>query len=1549
MKHHPASIFRLLFILYGCLAYIQVNAMQVNGINYPDTLPISTAAPKTTAYVYAYQEDSTYNFWGEWNSIQNSCQDFTARFCSGDSYSGYDAASAPYVGAYWCRTSNGCNTTGTGALVYPYCPYPYAAYLKSGSSYNIATSTNSIQGGQYLFYMVDAAECIDPNATNIMKSDPKGLGNDPSSGYGVDREVEQAQCGVGNPVMPTNGNKYQVEPDYEESGQFPLKFIRYYNSLSSSGSGQIGEKWRHIFDRSIVQSGSTATVNRHDGKQLKFRLEGSNWVGDVDVADKLIRTTAGWEYKTIPEDELETYDATGKLLSIANRSGLVLVLFYDGTGRLASVTHSLGGERLQFSRDETGRISAISLPSGQSIQYQYDVGNNLSLITYPDQVSRGYHYDEPDKLGGGAAGHLLTGITDESGVRFATWTYDSLGRAVSSEHADGTERFALSYTPDSTQVTDPVGAVKIYNFVTMNGAIKSTGESQPAGAGCSAAAKTIDYDANGNLAGRTNFNGFKKIYTHDLARNLEGSRTEGLNADGTVRQETRTVTTTWHPTWTLPVRVEEFAGASAAGSAIRRTEYSYDAYGNVIEQKLTDPTSGKTRAWTSIYTYSPTFTGAILQRIDDGPRVDVTDRTTSDYWAPDATCPGGGAGYDKGCRGRVKKITNALGHIIQYTRYNPHGQVEEMIDFNGIAHTFNYDARQRLTTETVDGRATQYSYNAWGGMERQTLPDGSFIAYQYDAAHRLIGKSNPSSQSFSIGLDQSGKPVEELYLNADDSLVKERYLGRDALGRIAQDISGDNASIRTFGYHPEGELKSVSTASGDTSSYEINAYGQPIKRVDPVNGTAKPSLFNYDPLGRLTQATKANASTTSFQFDGLDLISEMSVERGAITFEYDTAGNTKKKIDARGLGVMYQYDALNRVTQIDYPGNGGIGSSTVKYIWDTAAGCSRGVGKLCQMQDGSGTTTFDYDVLGNVITQTRTEAGETFVVHQAYNEAGRATDLITPTGEVIVPTLDESGRTSGLSSTSGTTTTKIADGIAYSAAEQVTAQVLGQASETQSFDTAGRVVQTETAVAATGTDATGDAPIPLWAVGMLGVALAGIGSKYNKGKAVMLLIISAAAFCIPVNPAMAADISVTYDENGNVATRTTPSGATTFTYDQLEQINTEAGPNGNLDHDFDAGGNRTSDGSNTTVTYASNSDRVATINGTSASHDAAGNLLNDGTYKYVWNAAGQLVELRRADNALIAQYYYDYRNLRTRKVTTALAPQGIATVFYHYDSQGRLLAETVPGNQPIATYIWNRDRLTGYIVHQPNRTVYTVQNDALGSPFQVRTTGGQVVWRWESEAFGKTLPNEDVDGNGTKVTLNLRFPGQYYDRESSLHYNWHRYYSPKLGRYISPDPIGLAGGDNLYSYVGGNPLSRTDPRGLFWWIPLYYGAVYATELTLAAITVAEIAGGVPNPVTTPAATVGKAVKNAAQQCYLYQKLGANGEHLKYGITNNPATRYTQEELAGGRLKILAEGERQQMLQLERGLHETLPIGPQEAQRFYIQKQIEQGLIPPPYP
>ncbi len=111
-------------------------------------------------------------------------------------------------------------------------------------------------------------------------------------------------------------------------------------------------------------------------------------------------------------------------------------------------------------------------------------------------------------------------------------------------------------------------------------------------------------------------------------------------------------------------------------------------------------------------------------------------------------------------------------------------------------------------------------------------------------------------------------------------------------------------------------------------------------------------------------------------------------------------------------------------------------------------------------------------------------------------------------------------------------------------------------------------------------------------------------------------------------------------------------------------------------------------------------------------------------------------------------------------------------------------------------------------------SVHYVHNDHLGTPRQVTDSSGTVIWRWDSDPFGATYPNDDPDNDGVVFGLNLRFPGQYYDAETGLHYNYFRYYDPSTGRYITSDPIGLEGGLNTYTYVGNNPIMWFDPFGL---------------------------------------------------------------------------------------------------------------------------------------
>jgi RHS repeat-associated protein len=112
-------------------------------------------------------------------------------------------------------------------------------------------------------------------------------------------------------------------------------------------------------------------------------------------------------------------------------------------------------------------------------------------------------------------------------------------------------------------------------------------------------------------------------------------------------------------------------------------------------------------------------------------------------------------------------------------------------------------------------------------------------------------------------------------------------------------------------------------------------------------------------------------------------------------------------------------------------------------------------------------------------------------------------------------------------------------------------------------------------------------------------------------------------------------------------------------------------------------------------------------------------------------------------------------------------------------------------------------------------TLYFIHPDHLDTPRQVTDASGKIVWRLEQqEPFGVTPASEDPDADGKAFVLNLRFAGQYFDKESGQHYNINRDYDPRTGRYIQADPIGLEDGVSLYGYVGGNPLKFVDPLGL---------------------------------------------------------------------------------------------------------------------------------------
>ena len=245
---------------------------------------------------------------------------------------------------------------------------------------------------------------------------------------------------------------------------------------------------------------------------------------------------------------------------------------------------------------------------------------------------------------------------------------------------------------------------------------------------------------------------------------------------------------------------------------------------------------------------------------------------------------------------------------------------------------------------------------------------------------------------------------------------------------------------------------------------------------------------------------------------------------------------------------------------------------------------------------------------------------------------------------------------------------------------------------------------------------------------------------------------------------------------------------------------------------YDANGNRrTQTGvAATTSTIASTSNRMTSSTGSLArtySYDAAGNVKTFSNRVLTYNNRGRLSSI--AVGEVTTSYLYDAFGRRVKK-------SGAQTTYYVYDEKGHLLGEYDGSGALVQELVWLEDIPVATL--RPNGSggieVFYIHADHLNTPRRVtRASNNAAMWTWNPDPFGQALPNENPASQGI-LKLNLRYPGQYYDSESGLHYNHHRDYDPATGRYVQSDPIGLKGGSNTYGYVGGNPIAFIDPQGL---------------------------------------------------------------------------------------------------------------------------------------
>lgn len=838
------------------------------------------------------------------------------------------------------------------------------------------------------------------------------------------KECSTGKCGVVGSLStyPGTGNKNLVETDYAAAAGTGLAFVRSYNSGVESIQQPIGSRWRHNYQRWIVRDSEDQVYGyRQDGTSIIFRRANSSapWTTDGDRQERITDITSGslivgWQIQN-SLDELETYDGYGRLTSIADRQGRTVTLTYSDEVNLEPGSRSAKlpirvtdhfGRSISLLYDSVQRISVMTDPAGGTYRYTYGAGSKLVSVEYPDGKTRQRHYEDA------ANPNALTGITDENNQRFATWAYDAQGRTTLDELAGSVHRYSLTYGDLTATVTDPLNTVRTYNYSSVLSVRHLASIQGPVCPGCGPAAQT--FDAHGNVASRTDWNGNRTSYTYDVARNLEATRTEGLTSGGGTTPQTRTISMEWDATFRLPTRIAEplrittnvyddnGTQCGARGAVCSRTiQATTDANGS---QGFSATPSGAPR--TSTYTYNTS--GQVLSA--NGARADVADVTAYSYDA----------------QGNLATISNALGHLTSITSYNAHGQPLTIVDPNGVTTTLAYDARQRLTSRSVGGETTSYDYDGVGQLTKVTLPDGSFLSYSYDATHRLTGMQDNQGNRVAYVLDMMGNRTQEQVFDPASALAQTRSRVYSNLNRLFQELGAQNQTTE-YAYDSQGNVTSVKDPLNRITANQYDALNRLKQVTDPASGVTQ---YAFNGLDALTQVTDSRSLVTGYTVDGLgNLTLQASPDTGNTANTYDVAGNLLTQTDAKGQVTSYAYDALNRVTLITFHDG-----SKQAYAYDQGANGIGRLGSITETNAANQQTSFiqySYEPHGRVTAEARTVNGVQYTVAYTYDSAGRLSGITYPSGRTLAYTFDSLGRIGAISTTSNGQAQQVVSNVAY--------------------------------------------------------------------------------------------------------------------------------------------------------------------------------------------------------------------------------------------------------------------------------------------------------------------------------------------------------------------------------------------------------------------------------------------------------------------------------------------------------------------------------------
>jgi RHS repeat-associated protein len=863
----------------------------------------------------------------------------------------------------------------------------------------------------------------------------------------------------------------------------------------------------------------------------------------------------------------------------------------------------------------------------------------------------------------------------------------------------------------------------------------------------------------------------------------------------------------------LALATPDAAAPDLANTDAPLTGYRYDTAGNLARiinssgktLRFSYDTLGRLTRWQDrngiAYRYSYDEQGRCVAGTGPGGvmsgRFAYGDRVT---WWTDAA--GAVTIYQLDQASRVTAVTDPLGHVT-HLWYDDRGRLSARADPLGRLTRFGYDERGNLTCVTQpDGSQVQASYNeacllvrldepggpSWqreydsrGRLVRRIAPDQAVTSYRYDSRGHLASVTGPLEAVTEVECDPAGLPVAVTGQGGGST----RYT-RDAFGRVTA-VTGPGGGVTALTWTPEGQLATRVFADGGAERREYDAEGNLIARVGPsgeeasyeygpfdlLTGVTGPdgarTELGYDRMLRLTSVTRAGL-TWRYEYDVAGRLVAETDYNGAVTrYEYDPAGQLTGQVNAAGQQIGYGYDELGRLTRRVADG---VASS---FGYDAA-------GRLVRARNPDAELRFTRDPVGRITAETCNDA----TVLSTYDLAGRRRRRVTPGGAQQRWDYDDAGHPVRLDASGQVL------GFGYDqAGREIRRDLPGGLTLAQDWDTAGQLEQ-QVLCGAPGSD------------------LARRSYSYR-----------ADGFLDGIDDLLAGSRRFTLDAAGRITAVDGSRWAERYRYDQAGNVASArwtAPPPDDASRwlSADVQGPRDRSG---TLTTSAGSVRYG--------HDEQGRVVRrqrrqdsgePATWSYQWDADDRLTEVTAPDGSI---WRYRYDPLGRRIAKQRFGPSGDLAEETAFAWDGAVLAEETtrgPGRRHRMTWDYRPGTFTPLAQCESlslddapqddtGERFYAIITDQVGMPTELVAADGTVAGYQQHTLWGGTL------WHPSGAATPLRFPGQYHDPETGLHYNQQRYYDPVTGSYLTPDPLGLAPAPNPHAYVP-NPHLQADPLGL---------------------------------------------------------------------------------------------------------------------------------------